>query len=225
MNLSYFSTPWTAKCLAVRRATKYCSLVVGTYAAISLLGSNGWAQGIPPLSERLLLCGGCHNQDGNSSIPENPNLARIEAAYLARQMNDLKAGKRKSAIMTGILAMVDAKEFPALAKHFSEQKPRTVAKADSKTVESGKEIYDEGISAVAVPACSGCHNEDGSGTEKYPRLAGQHSVYVVQQLMNFKSGERDNDDRGVMRAVAKRMSEAQMRAVAQYIATLQEGEK
>jgi cytochrome c553 len=48
---------------------------------------------------------------------------------------------------------------------------------------------------------------------------------VTQQLLNFKSGERDNDDRGVMRAVAKRMSEAQMRSVAQYIATLQEGEK
>jgi cytochrome c553 len=43
--------------------------------------------------------------------------------------------------------------------------------------------------------------------------------------MNLKSGERDNDERGVMRAVAKRMNEAQIVSVAKYIATLQESEK
>jgi cytochrome c553 len=140
-------------------------------------------------------------------------------------MTDLKSGKRKNAIMNGIMGMVDAKEFDQLAKHFSEQKPKQAVKVAAKSVEAGKEIYDDGITAVAVPSCSGCHNEDGSGTDKFPRLAGQHAAYVTQQLLNFKSGERDNDDRGVMRAVAKRMSEAQMRSVAQYIATLQEGEK
>jgi cytochrome c553 len=92
-------------------------------------------------------------------------------------------------------------------------------------VAAGKEIYDDGITASAVPACSGCHNEDGSGSDKYPRLAGQHSAYVVLQLLNLKSGERDNDERGVMRAVAKRMNEAQILSVAKYIATLQESEK
>jgi cytochrome c553 len=197
-------------------------------AAIALLGlsaTGALAQATPPLAERITLCAGCHNADGNSSVPDYPNLAALHSEYLARQMNDLKSGKRKSAIMSGIMAIVDAKEFPALAQHFSEQKPKVPAPADAKSVEAGKEIYEDGITAAAVPACSGCHNEDGSGTEKYPRLAGQHMPYVVQQLKNLKSGERDNDDRGVMRAVAKRMTEDQMIAVAQYIASLQEVEK
>jgi cytochrome c553 len=200
-------------------------LAGAAFSLFALIGSTAWAQAETPLAVRLALCGGCHNQDGNSIIPENPNLAALDTVYLVRQMTDLKSGKRKSAIMNGIMGMVDAKEFDQLAKHFSEQKPKQAIKVAAKTVEAGKEIYEDGISSVAVPACSGCHNEDGSGTDKYPRLTGQQSVYVTQQLLKFKSGERDNDDRGVMRAVAKRMSEAQMHSVAQYIATLQEGEK
>jgi cytochrome c553 len=190
-----------------------------------LLSSSAWSQGAAPLTERLLLCGGCHNPDGNSLIAENPKLAGMHPSYLKRQLADFKAGKRKSATMGAIIAMVDESEFGALATYFSEQKPKPVAAVDAKTVAAGKEIFDDGITASAVPACSGCHNEDGSGTDKYPRVTGQHMAYVVQQLLNLKSGERDNDERGVMRAVAKRLTEAQIKAVAQYIATLQDSEK
>ena len=94
------------------------------------------------------------------------------------------------------------------------------ARVATKLAALGKEIYDEGIVGNAVPACSGCHNEDGSGTEKYPRIAGQHSAYVIQQLLSFKSGERANDVKAVMRAVAKRMNEKEIRAVAEYVVTL-----
>ena len=202
-----------------------CGLASIVFAVTSISTSVTSAQAMPPLAERLTLCAGCHNLDGNSSIPENPNLAGLHADYLARQMHDLKVGKRKSATMSAIMGMVDAKEFAALATHFSEQKPKKAAHVDASTVAAGKEIYDDGITASAVPACSGCHNEDGSGSDKYPRLAGQHSAYVVLQLINLKSGERDNDERGVMRAVARRMNEAQILSVAKYIATLQESEK
>ena len=200
-------------------------LVRAVFFVTLISTSVTWAQGVPPLAERLTLCAGCHNLDGNSSIPENPNLAGLHPDYLERQMRDLKVGKRKSATMAAIMGMVDAKEFAALANHFSEQKPKKLTRVDASTVAAGKEIYDDGITASAVPACSGCHNEDGSGSDKYPRLAGQHSAYVVLQLLNLKSGERDNDERGVMRAVARRMNEAQILSVAKYIATLQESEK
>ncbi len=173
-----------------------------------------------PLAERLQLCAGCHNPDGNSSIPENPNLSGLDAEYIVRQLQDFKSGSRKSPVMNGIIPMIDEKEFPALAEFFSKQKPKPGAKADAKLAAQGKEIYDEGIVGSAVPACSGCHNEDGSGTEKYPRIAGQHSSYVIQQLINFKSGERANDVKAVMRAVAKRMNEKEIRAVAEYVVTL-----
>lgn len=173
-----------------------------------------------PLAERLQLCAGCHNPDGNSTIPENPNLSGLDAGYMVQQLLDFKTGARKSPVMSGIIPMVDEKEFAALADFFSKQKPKPGGKVDAKLAAQGKEIYDEGIVGSAVPACSGCHNEDGSGTEKYPRIAGQHATYVVQQLVNFKSGERANDVKAVMRAVAKRMNEKEIRAVAEYVVTL-----
>ncbi len=173
-----------------------------------------------PLAERLQLCAGCHNPDGNSAIPENPNLSGLDAEYMVQQLQDFKSGARKSPVMSSIIPMVDVKEFSALADFFSKQKPKPGGKVDARLAAQGKEIYDEGIVGSAVPACSGCHNEDGSGTEKYPRIAGQHSAYVIQQLMNFKSGERANDIKAVMRAVAKRMNEKEIRAVAEYVVTL-----
>jgi cytochrome c553 len=179
---------------------------------------------IPPLEERLLLCGGCHNPDGNSIIPENPKLAGLDAKYIARQLADFKSGKRTSPIMSTIIPMVDEKEFKSLADYFSKQKrsPGVSEKAD--LVAKGKQIFDEGVIGTAVPACSGCHNEDGSGNDAFPRLNGQNPPYVVSQLMNFKTGGRTNDNRGLMQAVAKRLNEQEINEVAEYVTTLKEAE-
>lgn len=184
------------------------------------------AQEVPPLAERLQVCAACHNADGNSTIAENPRLAGLDAGYLARQLADFKSGGRQNPIMAGIVAGLSEQEYKPLAVHFSKQKPAPGAGAtDPNLLARGKEIFDEGIVGSAVPACSGCHNEDGSGTDKYPRITGQHAPYVVQQLTNFKSGARANDAKAVMQAVARRMNEMEIRAVAEYVATLKEAEE
>jgi len=197
----------------------------GVLLATLLLHQSVQAQEALPLAERLQLCASCHNPDGNSVIPDNPRLAGLDAAYLARQLADFKSGKRPSPVMAGIISLLNESEYKPLAAFFSEQKPAaSAAAADAALAAQGKEIFDEGIIGSAVPACSGCHNEDGSGNDKYPRVTGQHSAYVVQQLLNFKSGVRANDSKGVMQAVAKRMNEKEIQAVAAYVATLKEEE-
>jgi cytochrome c553 len=195
---------------------------MGVCIVAATLPAGAWAT---PLAERLQLCSGCHNPDGNSVIPENPKLSGLDAEYIIRQLHDFKSGSRKSPVMGSIIPMVQEKEFEALAAYFHKQKPTLGSAVDAKLAAQGKEIYDEGIVGSAVPACSGCHNEDGSGTEKYPRIAGQHSAYLVQQLLSFKSGERSNDSKAVMRAVAKRMNEKEIRAVAEYVVTLKGAEE
>jgi cytochrome c553 len=179
---------------------------------------------IPPLEERLLLCGGCHNPDGNSIIPENPKLAGLNVRYLTRQLEDFKSGKRTSPIMSTIIPMVDEKEFKSLAGYFSKQKrlPGVSDKAD--LLAQGKQIFEEGVIGTAVPACSGCHGEDGSGSDAFPRLNGQNPPYVVNQLQNFRNRVRNNDPKAVMQTVAKRLTEQEINAVAEYITTLKEAE-
>lgn len=181
------------------------------------------ADGKEKLKESLQLCAACHGADGNSVVPQNPRLAGLDEEYLERQLEDFKSGARPSAVMAAIVASLDSKVIDDLAHHYSEQKPAKGPPVDAKLAAQGKAIYDEGIVGNAVPACSGCHNDDGSGTEKYPRLAGQHPAYVADQMQRFRSGERANDTKSVMRAVAKRMSDGEIKAVAEYVATLTGG--
>lgn len=175
--------------------------------------------------DRIALCASCHGVDGNSPLAEHPKLAKLQPSYFVRQMEDFKKGRRKSTVMQGIIAGIDEKEFQAFAAHFYQQNPPTPGKGDPKRLAQGKEIFYEGIVGSAVPACSGCHKDDGTGTNRYPRLAGQHPQYLVQQLLNYKSGARDNDDRGLMRTVAQRMNEAEIRAVSEYIVTMKGDEE
>lgn len=184
-------------------------------------GDEEAARAPMPREDRLKLCASCHDVDGNSKVPENPVLAGLHPRYLVQQLKDFKSGTRKSEVMGVIIAAVDEAEFDGLARYYGKQKPKpTSAKLDPKLVAKGKPIFDDGLEAAGVPACSGCHNEDGSGGPKYPRLAGQHPAYVLRQLQRYKSGERANDQRELMREVAQRLTDDEMRAVAAFIATL-----
>jgi cytochrome c553 len=172
-------------------------------------------------AEKLQLCASCHGVNGTSATtPDTPFLAGLQTSYFVRQMADFKSGKRKSAVMQGIVSGIDEKDFLEYANYFREQKPPAPGKGDPKLIGQGKEIYFEGIVGSAVPACSSCHNEDGTGTNRYPRLAGQNPVYTIAQMLAYKNGARNNDDRGLMRAVAQRMTEAEIRAVSEFIVTM-----
>ena len=86
---------------------------------------------------------------------------------------------------------------------------------------------------VGVPACAACHSPSGAGVPaQYPRLSGQFADYTYAQLQGFVRGDRGGeiktadgklveDVRGkVMTTVASRMSDREMRAVAEYISGL-----
>ena len=154
------------------------------------------------------LCTGCHNEDGNSTVPEFPKLAGLDPVYITKQINDFKKYKRVSEIMGPMAAQIPDADVPKLAAYFSKQKRTTGTTGiviDSKLASQGQQIYDDGIVSSAVPACSGCHGEKGEGTELFPRLAGQHTVYLMTQMNNFKNIVRNNDVKKVMRAITSRI--------------------
>ncbi len=166
------------------------------------------------------LCTGCHNEDGNSTTPEFPKLSGLDAAYITKQINDFKKDKRTSEIMGPMANQIPEKEVGTLAAYFSKQKRTTGVVTDTKLAAQGQQIYDDGIVSSAVPACSGCHGEKGEGTDKFPRLAGQHTAYLITQMNNFKNSVRNNDARKVMRAITLRMTDQDMKAAAEYITSL-----
>jgi cytochrome c553 len=180
------------------------------------------AQGNVPAA--VAVCLPCHGPalDAAPPAPGAPPIPKLDgqhAAYIIKQLREFKAGKRKNDLMVPILAKLSSRQFPALAAHFASQQaaPRPVENA--QLVERGRVVYEEGKPADGVPACVGCHQSNAVGASRYPRLAGQRQTYVVQQLTNFKTGARTNDRAHVMRSIAAKLSDEDMRAVAEYVAS------
>lgn len=172
------------------------------------------------------VCGACHGATGQSTIPANPNLAGQIAEYTTKQLMNFKAANGKPAgranpIMGGMVASLTPEDMRDLGAYYAGQAPSTGVARNTATVELGQQIYRGGIASQGIPACSGCHGATGSGMPaQYPRLAGQHSEYVEAQMKAWRSGERANDPGKMMRAVASKLSDAQIKAVADYISGL-----
>ena len=173
-------------------------------------------------SVTVAACLPCHGggSAGPQTAPTFPKLDGQHAAYLEKQLREYKSGKRKSDIMAPVFGALKKQQIPGLAAHFASQTPARGAVENPELVARGKVLYEEGNRATGVPGCVGCHLPNGEGAQRYPRLAGQRQAYIVQQLMEFKKGARGNDRARVMRAVAGRLTDEEMRAVAEYVAGL-----
>lgn len=164
------------------------------------------------------LCSTCHGLDGNSTDPANPKIAGMDQEYLMRQFRAFAAGKRRDDTMSGVIATIDPGDFPSLAAYYGQQKPAPGKVQDAQLAAKGKVVFEDGNTDSGVPACAGCHQPDGQGNARFPRLAGQHQAYVLKQLAAYKSGRRATDP--LMTTVGKRLTDDEMKALAEYIAGL-----
>lgn len=194
---------------------------------IAALASGALAQDLAKAqSTANQVCASCHAADGNSTAPANPKIAGQIAEYLHKQLVDFKPqqGKkpaRESPIMLGMVANLSEADMKGLAAYYAGQKLKPAAAADKNLAVLGQKIWRGGNAATGVPACAGCHGPAGAGMPaQYPRLAGQYAEYIASQLKAFKEGGRANDPNGMMRGVAARMSEREIRAVAEYASGL-----
>jgi len=167
----------------------------------------------------LPACVSCHGAAGNSSIVANPKLSGQFASYTHKQLVDFTTPNRQQPIMTTYAKMLTDAEKKDLAAWLAAQVHKPGAAKNKDTVELGRKIYRGGIAERGVAACASCHGANASGIPaQYPRLAGQHQDYTTAQLEAFKSGTRANSPQ--MTTLSQRMSTAEMRAVADYIAGL-----
>lgn len=167
----------------------------------------------------LPACVSCHGAAGNSTIAANPKLASQIEGYVYKQLVDFTTPGRNQPVMTTYAKMLSDDEKKNIAAYLTVQKVKPGAAKDKDTLDLGKKIYRGGIADKGVAACASCHGAAGAGIPvQYPRLAGQHQDYTLAQLTAFKGGARKNSPQMV--ALAKRMSDDEMKAVADYIAGL-----
>lgn len=165
------------------------------------------------------VCAACHGADGNSVAAANPTLAGQHADYIVKQLTEFKSGARKNPIMMGMAAPLSPEDMKNVGAYFSEQKIKPRDAADKTLLVEGKKIYKGGVANTKIPACMACHGPNGAGLPvQYPRLGGQHAGYISAQMNAFRSGERANNT--VMRDIALKMNDAQIKAVSEYISGL-----
>lgn len=178
----------------------------------SLYDTGDNARGLPA-------CVSCHGAGGNSTINTNPKLAGQIDTYLHKQLVDFTTPARNQPVMTTYAKMLSDEEKKNIAAYLATQQPKQGAARNKDSLELGRKIYRGGIADRGVAACASCHGATGSGIPaQYPRVAGQHQDYTLAQLQAFKAGTRSNSVQ--MTTLAKRLSDDEMKAVADYIAGL-----
>lgn len=186
-----------------------------------LLGARDDA---PPI---LGNCARCHGIDGlGRTTSAFPRLAGQRAVYLLATLQAYARAERHSGIMEPLAAGLDGVTMRRIAEHYSRQRGLdelpAAAGSDRRVIEVGRAIATTGFADGQRPACASCH---GPGARRrnqhYPRLAGQYADYIVLQLSLFKAGRRGGTAyAGIMRKVAEWLTDEQMRAVAEYYASL-----
>ena len=171
------------------------------------------------------VCAGCHAADGNAIGSAFPKLAGQHEAYLVKQLMDFKVqpgakeSLRQSAIMTAFASALSDADMKNVAAYYTTQKYKPATAKNKDTVELAQKIWRGGIAGGKVPACAACHSPNGAGIPaQYPRLGGQWAEYTEAQLVAYRSGAIKNY--APMVAIAARLSDVEIKALADYIAGL-----
>ncbi len=171
------------------------------------------------------ICQSCHMIDGNSVVPLFPKLAGQQAHYLESQLEAWREGRRAIESMDPIRDQVRSRDVEALAEYFASKTASPGVVEDPALSAEGRRVYLDGNETAGVPPCEACHEWEGEGDERYPRLAGQHQAYTIKALQDFRSGVRTSDRLGIMNTIAGRMTDHEIEAVAEHIAGLSGGDQ
>ena len=167
------------------------------------------------------VCAGCHGADGNGGgDPTWPKLAGQHEEYLVSQLEAFKSGKRKDPMMSPMAAPLSKEDMRNLAAYFSSLSTKPGAAQSQTLAQKGERIYRGGNAKMGVSACMSCHGPSGHGIPpRFPRISSQSAAYTEKQLFLFRSDKRPSDAE-VMTRIAQRMTDAEIKAVSEYMAGL-----
>ena len=164
------------------------------------------------------VCFVCHGMEGESSGEAFARLAGQHGEYIARQLENFKTGKRKSAAMADMAARLTPDEMVALGRYFEKQQVAPVPPRDKELAAAGQAIYHQGNPKTALPACATCHGPDARGAATLPRLAGQVAAYTRSRLRQFQQLEGGRDAVAA-HATLTRIDPQEIAAVAEYLSS------
>lgn len=195
--------------------------------AMGMLASTQ-ASAIEPaeVEQAAQVCVACHGADGQGISDLYPNLAGQHSKYMAKQLREFKAAMmgaegRMDPVMGGMVMALTPEMMDALSEYYSEM-PAQAGTTPESVIEVAEPLYIGGDMERNIAACVACHGPRGNGTELsgFPKISGQNAGYIKLQLEKFRSGERNNDPNGMMRDVAKKLTDEEIEALAKYLGGL-----
>lgn len=152
-----------------------------------------------------------------------PRLAGLGDEYLRRQLDAFADGSRKNPMMQPIARALTPEQRAQVAAYFFRL-PYKVQAGDKQprgAADVGAWLATRGRWANDLPACAQCHGPGGSGVGvNFPALGGQPAAYIAEQLKGWQTGLRPPGPLGLMEAVARKLTEADIQAVSEYYAAL-----
>ncbi|HWI81433.1 c-type cytochrome [Ramlibacter sp.] len=183
------------------------------------------AAGGVSIESKVAMCMGCHNIRGyQASFPEVhkvPMIAGQSAKYIAAALTAYKNGDRKHPTMRGIAASLTEQDVATIASYY-ESLPKEEVKplAEKQSREPNAQV----AGLLQKAACVSCHGANFSKPidPSYPKIAGQHADYLFVALKAYKTENNPAVGRsnGVMGAIAKQFSNAELKALASYVGSL-----
>lgn len=167
-------------------------------------------------------CIACHGLDGaGNDLAGFPRLAGMDAGYLVKQMRDYRSGARQSAVMSPNVDNLNDGQMADVAAYYSalDTPPVSPPAVSSEALALGEILATRGDWDHDIVPCETCHGPGNVGVgSDFPKLAGQHPSYIEQQIKAWKTGTRHNDPNQLMLAIAGRLTETQIEAVAAWLA-------
>ena len=180
---------------------------------------------VDSMEARVQGCATCHGQRGQGTSDEYfPRLAGKAATYLYNQLLAFREGKRVYPPMNYLVAYLPDAYLKDIAEHFAKERPAFQAKqqttADASVITRGATLATSGDPNKQVPPCITCHGPGLTGMEPgIPGLVGLRASYIVAQLTRWRTGNRQAARPDCMKRIADRLSDADVHAVASWLAT------
>lgn len=160
-------------------------------------------------------CETCHGAGGDSQNAEIPRLNGQRVDYMLGRLDvlgdPLQFVHPNNAMWNSVSGM-DSNIREDIAKYFAAQTPMAARPGPLAT--QGQRIYEGGETQEGVLACSLCHGAVGEGQDLAPRIAGQHSVYLKAQILEFNSAARPH---GTMNSDAHKLTSGEVAALIDYL--------
>jgi cytochrome c553 len=164
------------------------------------------------LQDKIAQCEACHGKDGRSADPRIPHLGGQPKLAVMYQLFFYREGRRKSEEMNIIAKGLTDAELTALAEHVAKLPPPAPV---TDAVDAAR--YKRGAELAAQRQCASCHNDDFSGRQQMPRLAGQHEAYMVKALQDYRAGLRIGTQAAMAEAV-RNLTDADFADLAYFLA-------